>query len=109
VTLPTLPTPAELATADPDELRSMLTTDRALAAYFAARADVVAEALARRARVEDPPGDALGVDQVATMCGVSRQYVYREVRAGRMPARRLGRRVTFDPAAVRRWLARRRA
>jgi predicted DNA-binding transcriptional regulator AlpA len=107
---PTLPTPGELATADLDELRSMLTTDRALSLYFAARADVVAEALARRARVADPPGDALAVDQVVAATGMSRQWLYREARAGRLPfAGKIGRRITFDAAGLRRWLARRRA
>jgi excisionase family DNA binding protein len=40
---------------------------------------------------------------------MSRDWLYREARAGRLPfARRLGRRVVFDEAGLDRWLARRR-
>lgn len=58
----------------------------------------------------DPSSDALNVDQVAGRLGVSRQWVYRASRPGgslHACARRVGRRVTYDPVAVTRWLARR--
>jgi len=41
--------------------------------------------------------------------GMSRGWLYREARAGRLPfARRLGRRLAFDEAGLQRWLDRRR-
>jgi excisionase family DNA binding protein len=53
---------------------------------------------------------ALDVDQVAARCGMSRQWLYRQARKGALPfARRLGRRLVFDEAGLRRWLERRRA
>jgi excisionase family DNA binding protein len=60
---------------------------------------------------DTPPGpsQALDVGDVAQRTGMSRGWLYREARAGRLPfARRLGRRVVFDEAALRRWLERRR-
>jgi predicted DNA-binding transcriptional regulator AlpA len=100
----------QLATADPDDLRSALVVDRALASYFNARADIVAEALARRQRNgTSPPADALGIAEVMRRTGMSNNWLYRHVRAGALPfARRLGRRVTFDAAGLERWVARRR-
>lgn len=106
-----LPTPEQLATADPEDLRSMLTTDRSLAAYFSARADVVAEALARRARPEPAvptamvPTAMLPVAEVVKRSGMSKGWLYREARANRLPfARRIGRRIVFDERGLQRWL-----
>jgi excisionase family DNA binding protein len=51
----------------------------------------------------------LAVAAVEERTGMSRDWLYREARAGRLPfARRLGRRVVFDEAGLDRWLARRR-
>jgi predicted DNA-binding transcriptional regulator AlpA len=56
-----------------------------------------------------PVSDALDVDAVAARTGMSTQWLYRQARAGRLPfARRLGRRLVFDEAGLRRWLDRRR-
>jgi predicted DNA-binding transcriptional regulator AlpA len=53
---------------------------------------------------------ALGVDAVAARTGMSTQWLYRQARAGRLPfARRIGRRLVFDEAGLRRWLEQRRA
>ncbi len=56
-----------------------------------------------------PVSDALDVAEVMRRTGMSRGWLYREARAGRLPfARRLGRRLVFDEAGLRRWLDRRR-
>jgi predicted DNA-binding transcriptional regulator AlpA len=48
------------------------------------------------------PSNGLAVDAVAQRTGMSRDWLYREARAGRLPfARRLGRRVVFDEAGPR--------
>jgi excisionase family DNA binding protein len=40
---------------------------------------------------------------------MSKDYIYREARAGRLPfARKHGRRLVFDEAGLQRWLERRR-
>jgi excisionase family DNA binding protein len=55
-------------------------------------------------------GSSRGLDvaAVAERTGMSTDWLYREVRAGRLPfARRLGRRVVFDEAGLDRWLDRR--
>jgi predicted DNA-binding transcriptional regulator AlpA len=53
-------------------------------------------------------GAALDVDEVAHRTGMSVQWLYRQARAGHLPfARRIGRRLVFDPAGLARWLARR--
>ena len=50
----------------------------------------------------------LDVTAVVERTGMSKDWLYREVRAGRLPfARRLGRRVVFDQAGLERWLERR--
>lgn len=52
--------------------------------------------------------EALDVESVMARTGMSKGYLYREARKGRLPfARRIGRRVTFDAAGLDRWLARR--
>jgi excisionase family DNA binding protein len=54
------------------------------------------------------PTRALDVEAVAERTGMSRGWLYREARAGRLPfARRLGRRLMFDAGQLERWLARR--
>lgn len=50
----------------------------------------------------------LDVGEVARRTGMSRDWVYREARAGRLPfARKHGRRIVFDEAGLQRWLERR--
>ena len=44
------------------------------------------------------------VDDLAVELGLSRQVVYRELRAGRIPSIRLGRRFVIPRAAVEEWL-----
>lgn len=44
------------------------------------------------------------VDDLALELGLSRQVVYRELRAGRIPSIRLGRRFVIPRAAVQEWL-----
>lgn len=56
------------------------------------------------------PSRALGIADVVTRTGMSRGWLYREARAGRLPfARRIPgtRRVVFDETGLARWLARR--
>jgi excisionase family DNA binding protein len=56
------------------------------------------------------PSTALDIDEVCRRTGMSKPYLYREARAGRLPfARRIGRRLSFDEAAFTRWWANRRA
>jgi excisionase family DNA binding protein len=51
---------------------------------------------------------ALAVEAVVERTGMSKDWLYREARTGRLPfARRLGRRVVFDEAGLNRWLERR--
>jgi predicted DNA-binding transcriptional regulator AlpA len=55
------------------------------------------------------PSNGLAVAAVVQRTGMSRDWLYREARAGHLPfARRLGRRVVFDEAGLARWLERRR-
>jgi predicted DNA-binding transcriptional regulator AlpA len=50
----------------------------------------------------------LAVAAVVDRTGMSKDWLYREARAGRLPfARRLGRRVVFDETGLVRWLDRR--
>jgi excisionase family DNA binding protein len=60
--------------------------------------------------VSSGPGSRnLSAPEVAERIGMSKDWVYHETRAGRLPfARRIGRRVVFDEAALTRWLDRRR-
>ena len=46
----------------------------------------------------------LNVDDVAGMIGMSKDWVYAEVRAGRIPHVPLGRYVKFRPEAIEKWL-----
>lgn len=56
------------------------------------------------------PSTALDIAEVAKRTGMSRPWLYREARAGRLPfARRIGRRLSFDEVGLARWLARRQA
>src|SRR4029453_14151581 len=56
-----------------------------------------------------PPSRALDVEEVMRRTGMSKDWLYREARAGHLPfARRIGRRVVFDEAGLARWLERRR-
>jgi excisionase family DNA binding protein len=57
-----------------------------------------------------PPSHALDVEAVAARTGMSKDWLYREARAGHLPfARHIGRRVVFDEAGLVRWLERRSA
>jgi predicted DNA-binding transcriptional regulator AlpA len=54
------------------------------------------------------PSTALDVQDVMRATGMSRAWLYREARTGRLPfARRIGRRLVFDAAGLEKWLARR--
>jgi excisionase family DNA binding protein len=56
------------------------------------------------------PSAALTVDEVANRTGMSKPWIWRQARAGRLPfARRLGRRFSFEEAGLTRWLEKRRA
>lgn len=50
-------------------------------------------------------GRLLDADDVAAALGVSRDWIYAEVRAGRIPHVRLGRNVRFRSQAVEDWIA----
>jgi excisionase family DNA binding protein len=47
----------------------------------------------------------LDADEVAAALGVSRDWIYAEVRAGRIPHVRLGRNVRFRVAPIAAWLS----
>jgi excisionase family DNA binding protein len=49
---------------------------------------------------------ALSVEETAVVLGIGRSTAWRMVRAGVLPARRLGRRVLVPRAALEEWLAR---
>lgn len=54
------------------------------------------------------PSRALAIEEVMARTGMSKGWLYREARAGRLPfARYIGRRLVFDQAGCTRWLARR--
>jgi excisionase family DNA binding protein len=60
--------------------------------------------------VSPAPSTALDISEVAKRIGMSKPWIYREARAGRLPfARRLGRRIKFEEAGLTRWLEKRRA
>jgi excisionase family DNA binding protein len=50
------------------------------------------------------PGRLLGADDVARYIGMTTDWIYREVRAGRMPHIRLGRYVRFRRESIDAWL-----
>ncbi len=50
-------------------------------------------------------GPLLDADDVAAALGVSRDWIYAEVRAGRIPHVRLGRNVRFRAATIEDWLS----
>jgi excisionase family DNA binding protein len=77
---------------------------------LAALETALASRLAPGEREGTAIGDALTVEDVARRTGMSVAWLYRELRAGRLPfARRHGRRVKFDPVGLKRWLDRRPA
>jgi excisionase family DNA binding protein len=60
--------------------------------------------------VSPEPSTALGISEVSKRTGMSKPWLYREARAGRLPfARRIARRFVFDEAGLMRWLENRRA
>ena len=52
----------------------------------------------------DDPGRLLDADDVAAYIGMTADWVYREVRAGRLPHIRLGRYVRFRRESIDAWL-----
>jgi len=52
-----------------------------------------------------PAGRLLEADDVARYIGMTTDWIYREVRAGRMPHIRLGRYVRFRRESIDAWLA----
>jgi excisionase family DNA binding protein len=46
----------------------------------------------------------LEADDVAAILGMTTDWIYREVRAGRLPHLRLGRYVRFRPESIDSWL-----
>jgi len=51
------------------------------------------------------PSDAMSPAEAAERLGISLNTVYRHIRNGRLPARRLGRRLLIGRRELRRWLA----
>jgi predicted DNA-binding transcriptional regulator AlpA len=57
-----------------------------------------------------PPTRAVSLREVVERSGMSRDWIYKQARANRLPfARRMGRRVTFDAARFAGWLERLRS
>lgn len=54
------------------------------------------------------PPRLLDVDGLAQVLGRSRDWIYDEVEAGRLPAIRVGRFLRFDPSDIAAWLDDRR-
>jgi excisionase family DNA binding protein len=50
------------------------------------------------------PGHLIAAEEVADLLGMSRDWVYAEVRAGRIPHIRLGRYVRFRRESIEAWL-----
>ena len=48
--------------------------------------------------------EVLSVDQVAEMLGIDKKTVYDHANRGRIPCRRLGRRILFGRRAILDWL-----
>lgn len=48
---------------------------------------------------------AVSVEQATEVTGTSRSVLYEEIKAGRLVARKLGRRTVIETAELRRWLA----
>jgi predicted DNA-binding transcriptional regulator AlpA len=70
---------------------------------------VTAPSPSNRSPASDSPSRALDVEDVMARTGMSKAWLYREARAGRLPfARRIGRRLVFDADGLERWLASRR-
>lgn len=58
---------------------------------------------AARLVANDAPEDLWDVRRTARYLGMSKSWVYEQVESGSIPHIKLGSRVKFDPAAVRRW------
>ena len=58
-------------------------------------------------RAPDPPRHLHGVAQEARRLGISKGWLYGEIREGRFPHRKLGSRVLIDPAESDEFLDRR--
>jgi excisionase family DNA binding protein len=56
----------------------------------------------KKPTTEQPVFNTVG--DLATELGVSRAVAYREIRAGRIPHLRLGRRIVLSRAAIAEWL-----
>jgi excisionase family DNA binding protein len=50
-------------------------------------------------------GSLLQAEDIAAMLGVGKDWIYAEVRAGRIPHLRLGRHVRFRAEAIEAWLS----
>jgi excisionase family DNA binding protein len=100
---------AAIAQAAPGELPALLgQLEHARAAAWARLTTPPAASEPRGSSNGD--GHLLDVAEAAAALGVSTKYLYREVRAHRLPfARRIGRRLRFDPAGMQRWVSRRPA
>jgi excisionase family DNA binding protein len=99
--------PLELAALDAVPLDEV---PEAIGALEAAKARLWARLVVGQEHPAPPaPSIALDVDEVSARTGMSRPYLYREARAGRLPfARKLGRRIVFDEAGFTRCWERRR-
>ncbi|HZS44953.1 MAG TPA: helix-turn-helix domain-containing protein [Blastocatellia bacterium] len=52
------------------------------------------------------PEKLLTVDELCAWLGESKQTVYEDIRRGRIPVVRIGKRIKADPETVRAWIAR---
>jgi predicted DNA-binding transcriptional regulator AlpA len=96
---------------DADALRRQLLVARLVVARLQAEVDNLAAALAQRGRPSDAapaPSTMLNVHQAAERLGVSPSWLYRQARIGLPFARKVGRAVKFDSAALQRWADHRR-
>jgi excisionase family DNA binding protein len=87
-----------------------LTPAQVVGALEALKCEVIWTCAPNPAPVAAPVGSSRGLDvaEVANRTGMSKDWLYREVRAGRLPfAHRYGRRVVFDELELERWRARR--
>ena len=55
--------------------------------------------------VAEPGKIAYSIRQFCTACALGRTFVYEEIKAGRLRARKAGRRTLIDAAEVQRWLS----
>ena len=46
----------------------------------------------------------LDVDEIAELLGVPKSWIYDRTRRGKIPHRKLGKYLRFDPEAIQKWL-----